>query len=121
MRKKYRVRRSEITAEILRHDLDYDPATGEFIWKMGREGVRMGKACGTINRYGYSVISFRGNIFHAHRLAWLYFYGENVVGRITHINGNRADNRISNLAAERVSGGHANSDPRKTILTAPAK
>jgi hypothetical protein len=32
-----------------------------------------------------------------HRLAWLYFYGSWPALFIDHINGNRSDNRISNL------------------------
>jgi hypothetical protein len=46
---------------------------------------------------GYIQIGLIGNIYSAHRLAWLYIYGEWPTAVIDHKNWVRADNRIANL------------------------
>lgn len=87
------------TAERLREVLDYDPCTGVFTWKApsGRR-VKVGSQAGRITD-GYRRIGVDGAQARAHRLAWLYVYGELVPDGyvIDHINGDRSDNRISNL------------------------
>lgn len=82
--------------------LRYEPETGHFIW-LPRVGAgqwnskHAGKAAGCRNDGGYTVISIAGCKHRAHRLAWLYVYGEYPVGQIDHINGDPSDNRICNL------------------------
>ena len=61
-------------------------------WKM------INKKAGYTNIRGYVVININdGNIFLAHRLAWLYVYGQMPSKHLDHINGIRHDNRIANL------------------------
>ncbi len=81
-----------LTASTLRAKLDYDEATGVFRWRSS------GKAAGYLaGKYGRRQIEIDGVARYAHRLAWLYVHGEWPAGQIDHLNGDKHDNRISNL------------------------
>jgi hypothetical protein len=97
-----------ITAEHLRELLNYDPATGVFIWKERRKGVRVGAVAGSIYSTGYRAIKIDQRHYLAHRLAWLYVRGEWPIVDIDHINRQRADNRITNLRPATRSQNQAN-------------
>ena len=91
---------SEPTADFVRKVLDYDPLTGVFKWKAGyARCVSAGRIAGQINGKGYACISIGGKQKAAHRMAWLYVYGEWPSREIyiDHVNGNKTDNRIANL------------------------
>lgn len=100
-----------IKPKILRELLDYDPATGEFLWRVRGENqisqlrIRSswntryaGKPALTAkNSDGYLAGTIMSCGFLAHRVAWAYHYGEWPLGEIDHINGDRTDNRLQNL------------------------
>ena len=88
-----------LTAEQLKNVLDYNPTTGLFVWKIRpSKAVKAGDAAGcTEKRIGYVTIGIAKRVYKAHRLAWLYVYGQWPIGLIDHVNGNKADNRIENL------------------------
>lgn len=87
---------SFLTWEALTAVLSYDPATGEFRWiKCGQMGWK-GRLAGT-NDQGYCRIEILGRGFYAHRLAWLYMTKHWPRGLVDHKNGNRGDNRWTNL------------------------
>ena len=89
---------SALTAEYLRSILHYDPETGIFTWKVSTSRrVKAGDAAGCQDGQGYRQIKVQSRLYQAHRLAWLYVYGEWPKLNIDHINRNRSDNRISNL------------------------
>jgi hypothetical protein len=82
----------------LRRVLSYDPNTGIFLWKVAlSNSTRVGEQAGSPGSTGHLSIWVHRRIFKAHRLAWLYVYGEWPKLDIDHINGVRLDNRISNL------------------------
>ena len=63
-----------LTHERLTELLDYDPATGVFVWKFARQGVVAGSIAGSITK-GYRYIRIDGGDFLAQRLAWFYVNG----------------------------------------------
>jgi len=83
-------------AELLRI-LSYDGETGLFHWMERRSSNAPAGSVAGSNVRGYTNISVAGAKVRAHRLAWLYVYGEWPKGFIDHINGVRNDNRIENL------------------------
>ena len=87
-----------LTAARLRELLHYNPDTGLFTWLVSTtRRIRVGAVAGTLVTSGYVSIGVDRDLHRAHRLAWLYVYGEWPKHDIDHINGNRSDNRIANL------------------------
>lgn len=87
-----------LTQEELKEMLDYCPRTGMFTWNI-RPANRMqvGDIAGGKCSFGHINIRVYGKKEKAHRLAWLYVYGEWPPGYIDHINRIPWDNRIENL------------------------
>lgn len=88
---------NSITQDYLKEVLDYNPETGIFTWKIDKGTGKAGCLAANHNSKGYIRIGLDGTSFTAHRLAWLYVYGEWPKGHIDHINRIRDDNRIVNL------------------------
>lgn len=78
-----------ITAERLRELLEYDEDTGVFKRKARTSNrISIGDIAGSSDAKGYVCIRVGGKTYKAHRLAWLYVYGEWPTGEIDHINHN---------------------------------
>ena len=86
-----------ISQQRLQEILNYDKDTGIFTWKIKyNKRMFIGDIAGTISK-GYIKIYIDYSQYKAHQLAWLYMYGEMPTNSIDHINGNNADNKLSNL------------------------
>lgn len=93
------VRRTPSQSE-LKTLLRYEPETGLFYHLQSRGKGKAGSVAGSPSRvHGYVELRICNRLFPAHRLAWLYMTGELPERPITidHINGDRKDNRWSNL------------------------
>lgn len=88
--------KADLSAARLRELLDYNPDTGIFNRKVMRGG-HIGPINTKLRNGGYVCICVDKVVYPAHQLAWLYCFGIFPNGFIDHINGNRIDNRISNL------------------------
>ena len=87
----------KLTQQHIREILNYNEETGIFTWVRKHSGVSHGKEAGSVDVYGYKRICIYQKDYKVHRLAWFYFYGQWPKNHIDHIDGNRSNNRISNL------------------------
>ncbi len=97
-----------ISVQYINEAVEYDSELGLFHWK--RRPVEhftdkrscnswntkyAGRLAGTI-AHGYRIINLNGKLYRAHRLIFLIEHGY-IPDCIDHINGDKDDNRISNL------------------------
>jgi hypothetical protein len=89
----------EITHERIREVLDYNPATGEFVWKVSlSKNVPVGsQAGGTAKGTGYRYVTVQGLEIPAARLAWFYMTGEWPRTRVQFSDGDKLNLRFDNL------------------------
>ena len=80
-----------LTQSELKKVIHYCPETGIFT------RIIKGKKIGKKLHNGYQRIAINKKLHYAHRLAWLYVYGEFPKMLIDHINRVKDDNRIVNL------------------------
>lgn len=99
---------------LVRNRFRYEPETGEFFHRIG---WRAEQRAGFIAS-GYWTVSLLNRHIRAHRIAWLYVYGEWPKGLIDHINRDKLDNRIANLRVVDFIGNAANTDVNPTHFKA---
>lgn len=98
----------------LQHLFNYDPETGLFTWKNPRARcLKPGDKAGCVLADGYIVITVSRKNYKAHRLAWMFVYGDDPGEfEIDHIDRNRSNNRISNLRIVSSSHNHYNTSAK---------
>lgn len=112
-----------LTQSELKEVLHYDPETGYFTWlKTTNSRAVKGSIAGWnwdghYGRKGNVQITYNKQKYAAHRLVWLYVYGEWPENEIDHINRVRHDNRLCNLREATHSQNMANHAIRSTNKT----
>jgi len=97
-----------LTAEQARALFDLDLESGILRWRITKSGVTCGAIAGSFNCDGYRKVIVNGVAYSEHRLIWLHAYGCWPTNQLDHINGERADNRPSNLREATPSQNTAN-------------
>lgn len=97
------------TQEIVKLLFHYDYETGNLIWKQGQY---KGFVAGTKTERDITI-NIDGTLYRAHRIVWLWHYGEPVPNLIDHKDTNPFHNRIENLREATQSQNLANARIRK--------
>jgi hypothetical protein len=86
-----------LTIERLREVLEYDPATGVFRWLVDTNVTSHGDVAGAVDKKGYRHIGIDGEVYMAHRLAWLHETGRCHTELIDHRDLDKDNNAFDNL------------------------
>jgi hypothetical protein len=94
---------TELTQEIVRKLLHYDPETGLLFWRKNSK-----LAFNTLTQKGYLKGQLYKRTYFSHRIIWLWMTGNWPNEQIDHINHNRKDNRFLNLREVTNKENHKN-------------
>lgn len=88
-----------LTQERLKELVSYDPEIGKFTWiqTRGHQALAGQVVEGTRLKNGYLSVGVDNKSYLYHRLIWLYETGRFPPQDLDHIDGNRSNNRTSNL------------------------
>jgi hypothetical protein len=88
-----------LTHQQVRDALDYNPATGVFVWKISpAKNVKSGTTAGGNSKgNGYRYIRLSGEEITECRMAWFYMTGRWPERRVRFKNGDKSDCRFENL------------------------
>lgn len=118
----------DITPELLRQLLRYEPLSGDLFWLERKRHLFSSDslckrwntihkdkiATSYVNKDGYKQICIFGVVHKAHRVVWAHQIGDWPKRSIDHINGIRSDNRIQNLRDVSTLENCRNSRKRKS-------
>jgi hypothetical protein len=101
--------------EELREFLHYEPDTGLFRWKVGRNWIaKVNSVAGTSDSEGYIIIKLNQRFIKAHRLAWALYHNQDPGSmQIDHIDQNKSNNKIVNLRLANPGPNSAYAGPQK--------
>lgn len=78
---------------------DYEPTSGTLIWRAKHKRIQIGQPAGYLHaQSGDWRISIDGEKYQVRQLVWLLAHGAWPSEPICHLNGDRSDHRINNLA-----------------------
>lgn len=106
--------------ERLREVLIYHPDTGRFTWAINRPKCRQGAPAGSLRQDGFRAVSVDRCNMLASRVAWAMAYGRWPDAEVTHLNGDRSDDRLMNLSDQPRDVIHANRTHPDRDSRAPA-
>lgn len=91
------IKGQRMTLDRLKELVHYEPETGHFTWRISSSVARPGERAGGGHGLGYRAMGLDYKKYLEHVLAWFYMTGEWPSSEIDHINGDKADNRWTNL------------------------
>lgn len=95
--------KGDLSFDAVAAALSYCPESGAMTWKLSRGKAKAGDAAGAYDERGYCVIGLLGKRHYAHRLAVLLETGQWPSDVVDHIDGDRSNNRWSNLRCVSVA------------------
>jgi hypothetical protein len=95
----------DLTQKKLKKLVKYNKNTGSFVWRVNKGMGKAGDDCGTVINTGVLQVGIDGVKYSVHRLIFLYETGKIPNCRISHIDGNKLNNKFSNLSkgVERIT------------------
>jgi hypothetical protein len=88
--------------------VEYDDDAGVLRWRVTRGRAKAGAEVGSTDSDGYRICTIEKIQYKIHRLVWFFHRAAWPVGEIDHVDGDRRNNRISNLRDVSISKNRQN-------------
>lgn len=106
-----------IEIELAQRIFDYNAELGEIYWKtVGRPGVRVGSRVGCVRSCGHRRFEIEGEMFPEAAIIYLLEHGRWPDKGVFHVNKDKLDNRIANLANGNAEVGWMRAKARDAIV-----
>lgn len=90
------------TLTVIRERLEFDASIAVLRWRKAPTiHIKAGYRAGRRHVNGHIEVRVENVPYMAHHIIWFLHYGEWPQKSIVHVNGNKADNRIQNLALKK--------------------
>lgn len=107
-----KIRAENASVDRVREVLDYDPATGSFLWKITRGRQPAGSVAGCVTSTGYRYIHIDGKFYRSARVAWAVINGSWPAREVDHKDRDRTNDAADNLRLASPTENRWNSSTR---------